>query len=181
MKMREFQATDHIVRKRQNWDTNLVLWPPNHRRLDQSCGGEGFQMAAAKPIWISSGKLGIFNARTFLDLKRYNYVFSVKKKNTMKSYLSLTNQGPHNWDPIPCTYCSVITSCKFGPCLHSCPRTPETLGIFCIFKIMRWVKDGTWDRVWMGLDSRTHHQVIRRFKLLTPIPSGNRRGDWYWV
>ena len=37
-------------------------------------------MAAAKPIWISSGKLGIFNARTFLDLKRYNYVFSVKKK-----------------------------------------------------------------------------------------------------
>ena len=76
---------------------------------------------------------------------------------------------------------SVITSCKFDPCLSSCPRTPETFGIFCIFKILRWVKDGTWDRVWMGLDSRTHHQVIRGFKLLTPIPSGNRRGDWYWV
>lgn len=93
----------------------------------------------------------------------------------MKSYLTLTNQGPHNWDPIPCTYCSVITSCKFDPCLHSCPRTPETLGIFCIFKIMRWVKDGTWDSVWIGLDFRTFHQVIRGLGTINPSPSGDKR------
>ena len=43
------------------------------------------------------------------------------------------------------------------------------------------MKDGTWDKVWMGLDSRIFSQLIIGLKLSPLSPSEDHTEYWYWV
>ena len=81
----KFQATDHTVRKRQNWDTNWGPLIPKPQVARPGLEGEsrGLQVAEANPLWISSGKLSSFHSRDVSWLSEGHVICLVMKNQCL--------------------------------------------------------------------------------------------------